>query len=305
MYQGKFEFAELDTGDISTLYETKKYNDRELHIPNKKLKTFHSFLSFFLLDYLQTNKEVVFSYRKGVNAVDAVSKHAHSKYFFQTDITNFFNSIDSKLVTSTIVNSADHCPISDLSNYITNIVKILTINGSVPVGFSTSPPLSNACLFNFDNDLQKYCLENLLTFSRYSDDIIISSLDKAPLLEAEKYVAQCLSEHTNSKLSINTTKSKHTQTGNKIKLLGMVILPNGKVSIDIKFKKDIEVKLHYYLTNKEKFIKIAGLDFDNAVEKISGQLNYFNTVDPNYLDKLRKKYGATIVDMFLHKSDKL
>jgi RNA-directed DNA polymerase len=305
MYQGKFEFGELDTGDISTLYETKKYNDRELHIPNKKLKTFHSFLSFFLLDYLRTNKEVVFSYRKGVNAVDAVSKHAHSKYFFQTDITNFFNSIDSELVTSTIVNSADHCPISDLSNYITNIVKILTINDSVPVGFSTSPPLSNACLFNFDNDLQKYCLENLLTFSRYSDDIIISSLDKAPLLEAEKYVAQCLSEHTNNKLSINTTKSKHTQTGNKIKLLGMVILPNEKVSIDIKFKKDIEVKLHYYLTNKEKFIKITGLDFDNTVEKISGQLNYFNTVDPNYLDKLRKKYGATIVDMFLHKSDKL
>lgn len=305
MYQGKFEFPELDTGDISTLYETKNYNDRELHIPNKKLKTFHSFLNLFLLEYLQTNKEIVFSYRKGVNAVDAVSKHAYSKYFFQTDITNFFNSIDADLVTSTIINSADRCPISDIDNHITNIVKTMTVNGSVPVGFSTSPPLSNACLFNFDNKLQKYCLDNSLTFSRYSDDIIISSLDKTPLLEAERYVAQCLSKHTDNKLSINTTKSKHTQTGNKIKLLGMVILPNGKVSIDIKFKKDTEVKLHYYLTNKEKFTAITGPDFDNAIEKISGQLNYFNTVDQDYLDKLRKKYGATIVDMFLHKSDKL
>jgi RNA-directed DNA polymerase len=63
MYQGKFEFPELDTGDISTLYETKNYNDRELHIPNKKLKTFHSFLNLFLLEYLQTNKEIVFSYQ--------------------------------------------------------------------------------------------------------------------------------------------------------------------------------------------------------------------------------------------------
>jgi RNA-directed DNA polymerase len=305
MHQGKFEFPELDTGDISGLYETKTYSGREIHIPNKKLKTFHSFLNLFLLEHLQTNNEIVFSYRKGVNAVDAVSKHAHSKYFFQTDINNFFNSIDLDLVTSTIVNSVDFFPISDISNYITNIVKTLTVNDSVPVGFSTSPLISNACLFNFDNELQKYCLENSLIYSRYSDDIIISSLEKASLLEAEKRVTTYLTKYTNAKLSINSTKSKHTQTGNKIKLLGMVVLPNGKVSVDIKFKNEAEVKLHYYLTNKDKFTKVTGSDFDTAIEKISGQLNYINTVDPGYLGKLRKKYGATIVDMFLHKSDKL
>ena len=305
MHQGKFEFPELDTGDISDLYEKKIYKKREIHIPNKKLKIFHSFLNLFLLEHLHINNEVVFSYRKGVNAVDAVSKHTSSKYFFQTDIINFFNSIDAGLVTSTILNSIETCPISDIQNYITNIVKILTINDSVPVGFSTSPLLSNACLFNFDNELQKYCLENKLTLSRYSDDIIISSLEKAPILEAETHAARLLSKHTKNKLSINTKKSKHTQTGNKIKLLGMVILPNGKVSVDIKFKRDTEVKLHFYLTNKEKFSEIAGPDSDSAIEKISGQLNYYNTIDPSYLDKLRKKYGATIVDMFLHKSDKL
>lgn len=305
MYQGKFEFSELDTGDINELYETKTYNGREIHIPNKKLKTFHSFLNLFLLEYLQTNKEIVFSYRKGVNAVDAVSKHAHSKYFFQTDINNFFNNIDIDLVTSTITNSIDFFPILDIDNYISNIVKILTVNDSVPVGFSTSPLISNACLFSFDNALQKYCLANSLIYSRYSDDIIISSLEKAPLLEAEKRVTTYLTEHTNNKLSINSKKSKHTQTGNKIKLLGMVILPNGKVSVDIKLKNETEVKLHYYLTNKDKFTEVTGSDFDTAIEKISGQLNYINTVDPDYLTKLRKKYGATIVDMFLHKSDKL
>lgn len=305
MYQGKFEFPELDTGDISALYETKNYNSRQIHIPNRKLKTFHSFLNLFLLAHLQINNEIVFSYRKGVNAVDAVSKHAHSKYFFQTDINNFFNSIDIDLVTSTIINSVDLFPISDIDNYISSIVKILTVNDSVPVGFSTSPLISNACLFSFDNELQNYCLANSLTYSRYSDDIIISSLEKAPLLEAEKCVTTYLSIHTNNKLSINSIKSKHTQTGNKIKLLGMVILPNGKVSVDIKFKKEAEVKLHYYLTNKDKFTEITGPDFNSAIEKFSGQLNYVNTVDPGYLDKLRKKYGATIVDMFLHKSDKL
>jgi RNA-directed DNA polymerase len=305
MYQGKFDFPELDTGDISALYETKNYNGRKIHIPNKKLKIFHSFLNLFLLEYLQTNNDIVFSYRKGVNAVDAVSKHAHSKYFFQTDINNFFNSIDIEMVTSTIFNNIGLFPISDIERYIPNIVKILTVNDSVPVGFSTSPLISNACLLSFDNKLQKYCLANSLIYSRYSDDIIISSSEKASLLEAEQRVTTYLAENTNNKLSINFTKSKHTQTGNKIKLLGMVILPNGKVSVDIRFKKEAEVKFHYYLTNKDKFTEVTGSDFDSAIEKFSGQLNYINTVDPSYLDKLRKKYGATIVDMFLHKSDKL
>lgn len=130
-------------------------------------------------------------------------------------------------------------------------------------------------------------------------------MKKSSIFEAEKYISQKLSEITKNKLSINDAKSKHTQTGNKIKLLGMVILPNGKVSIDIKFKQDTEIKLHYYLTNKETFKKIVGSDLDGAIEKISGHLNYYNTVDPSYLDKLRKKYGTTTVDMFLHKSDKL
>ncbi|NYH12672.1 reverse transcriptase domain-containing protein [Pseudomonas moraviensis] len=305
MHQGKFEFPELDTGDITSLYETKKYNDREVHVPNKKLRTFHSFIKLILLDHLDTNEDVVFSYRKGVNAVDAVSKHSRSKYFFQTDIKNFFNSIDEDMVKETILKNIEQCPISDIQDHIEKIVKTLTVNNSVPVGFSTSPTLSNACLFTFDNTLQEYCKNNSLVFSRYSDDIIISSMEKSSTFEAEKYISQKLSEITKNKLSINEAKSKHTQTGNKIKLLGMVILPNGKVSIDIKFKQDTEIKLHYYLTNKETFKKIVGSDFDGAIEKISGHLNYYNTVDPSYLDKLRKKYGTTTVDMFLHKSDKL
>lgn len=47
------------------------------------------------------------------------------------------------------------------------------------------------------------------------------------------------------------------------------------------------------------------VDDEKAIKKFSGLINYVNTVDPAYLDKLRKKYGLTIVDMFIHKSPKL
>jgi len=84
----------------------------------------------------------------------------------------------------------------------------------------------------------------------------------------------------------------------------MVILPNGKVSVDIKFKRQIEVLLHFYLTDRAKFFLLVESDLAGGMERISGYLSYINTVDKEYLNKLRKKYGATLVDMFLHYTPK-
>jgi RNA-directed DNA polymerase len=36
--------------------------------------------------------------------------------------------------------------------------------------------------------------------------------------------------------------------------------------------------------------------------RLAGLLNYVNTVDQSYLEKLRRKYGAAVVDVFLHRS---
>ncbi len=300
MYHEKYSFNDLVQGDLSDDYSEIKVKERVVYKTSKKLKAYHTFLNLFLYEYLNVNTRVVFSYRKGFSAYDAVSKHAQSKHFFKTDISCFFASIDSELIKKTVLGGCDLSPIEDIDKYFDRIMSLVVVDDKLPIGFSTSPSISNACLYDFDNILEEYCLDKHLLYSRYSDDIIISSNNKSDIegveLKVDEYLQMCFS----GKLKLNRSKSKYTHVGRKIKLLGMVILPTGKVTVDMKFKSNIEVLLHFYIKDKDKFLNKVDGDMAGGMERITGYLNYVNAVDKTYLDKIRKKFGATIVDSFLH-----
>lgn len=306
MYHGKYSFKDFIESDISSEYEQIKLKERFVYKTTKKLKTFHSFISLFLLEYLNINTRVVYSYRKGCNSLDAVSKHSQSKYFFQTDIKHFFESLTTPLIRKTIILGSENSPISDIENHIERIVSLVTLNESLPLGFSSSPILSNACLYEFDNELESYCTRSGLIYTRYSDDIIVSGQEQTTIEGIDQTIEELLHKCYDRQLEINKQKSKYTRKGNKVKLLGLAILPNGKVTVDIKIKNEIEVLLFHYINNRDKFLDHAKVeqDISKGVDLLFGYLNYVSTIDKDYLEKLRKKFGATVVDMFLHRQKK-
>jgi len=302
MYHGKYKFSDFAHEQVSANYEQFLIHGRPIYKPNKKLKTFHAFLNLFVFQHLQQNEDVVFSYRKGTRVIDAVDRHAQSRHFFQSDFTNFFGSLKTPVIKDTILASVERAPISDLSSYIDRIIELVTAKNSMPIGFSTSPLISNGCLYHFDNQLQEYCLSKELIYTRYSDDIIISSFDKEPLQDIDKKVRDILDDLFSGDLLINEGKSKFSSRGQKIKLLGIVVHPDGNVSVDSALKREVEVLLYFYTTSRERFLDKLGDDPKSGIERLSGYLNYINAIDPEYLDKLRKKYGLTVVDMFFHRS---
>ena len=86
-----------------------------------------------------------------------------------------------------------------------------------------------------------------------------------------------------------------------MKILGMMILPNGKVTIDSKLKRELEVLLHFYVSDRNKFINFVKDDELAGLGRITGYLNYANSIDREYLEKLRKKFGSTAIDTLLHR----
>ena len=302
MYHGKYDFSDFIEGEIVSNFEMFEIHGRKIYKPNIKLKKYHDFLTLFIFENFRINLQAVYSYRKGVNVYDAVSKHAKSKYFFQTDIVNFFNSIDVDIVRKIFLDNLDVMPVGDAEAYMERIFDLVTVDGMLPVGFSTSPIISNACLFEFDEILYKYCEENNIVYTRYADDIIISSVDKDGLVGIFDFVERILFDTFDGKFKLHQGKTKFTHIGLKVKLLGMVILQNGTISVDAKLKNKIEVMLYFYVSDRAKFLELAESDFSTEMAKMSGYLGYVNTIDKNYLNKLRKKYGATVVDIFLHYS---
>ena len=302
IHRGKYEFEDFLHADLTPSRTPVEIKKRTVYRPDKKLKAYLVFLNTFLFEHLELNDRVVYSYRKGVNPHEVAHVHASSRAFFQTDIENFFGSINYALIRKTIVSQINQVPISDLDIYIDRILDLTTINEALPVGFPTSPVISNVCLTPFDNDLENHCLSSDLVYTRYADDIVVSAKSRDALLGLESKLNELLAHHFSGRLNFNKSKQKLTTIGRKTKIMGMVILPNGQVTIDMELKKKVEVLLHFYVRNRASFIDMFQGDFDAGVQKVSGYITYINTADKPYLEKLRRKFGAALIDSFLHRS---
>lgn len=304
MYHGKLRFDEFVALRPDEHYSPVCWNGRTIYKPSPKLKEFHHFLRAFLLEFLPVDQSVSFAYRKGASLLQAVTPHAHSRAFFQTDLERFFDSISSDLIRSVLDQATT--PVSDLPENIDHIVALLTIDGKLPIGYSTSPILSNACLFGFDKRLANISNERKWIYTRYADDIIISADGRRAIEDASQVVESCLASELGDAFKINRRKSKLTTIGRKVKLLGFVILPTGIVAIDRDVKNRIESWLHFYTTDRSRLAKIFQEERDEGMEdglqRLSGLVSFVYAADPNYLEKLQNKFGSTVIDSFLHRS---
>ena len=302
MHREKYEFQDFLHGDIVSSYTRIQIKQRPAYRPDKKLKAYLVFLNTFVFEYLPINERVVYSYRKGVNPHEVAFPHAHNRAFFQADVENFFGSIGRALVKSTIVSHKNRVPVSDINSYVERILDFTTIDEVLPIGFPTSPPISNACLTLFDNEFESYCLSSDLVYTRYADDIFVSGKRRENLGGVEKKLNELLAYHFDGSMRLNREKCKLTTVGRKTRILGMAILPNGQVTIDMEVKKRVEVLLHFFTRRRDIFLDLSDGDLDAGVQKLGGYISYINTADARYLEKLKRKFGATVIDSFLHRS---
>lgn len=316
-FHNKLSFKDFLELDVSGEYHRIELKKRNVYAPSLKLKQIHRFINKAVLEFAEYNTHVVFSYRKSVSIRDAVKKHSTNNVIFQTDLSNFYGSIHLENVRSSLMSQLSDVFISDIDKYINRIIELTVVDDQIPAGFATSPLLSNICLYKFDNALLMFCEERELTYTRYSDDIIISGKDREGIENIENKIDILLNEHIGVDVKLNKCKTKINKKGHNFKILGFKILPNGIVTIPSKDKKEVELLLYFYLTDSNKFEDYAKnvlerkqYDYGDktlrnyAINMLSGKLIAFNSMDKEYILKLRKKYGNTVIDMFIRKSVK-
>lgn len=284
------DFCELKIND-----EVKSFtldSGRLVYRPSTKFKTILRFIDRVVLRTLAKDEDVVHSFVKGKSTLSAVKAHASNKYFFLTDIREFYPSIKSADVYRILKRDKDLISISDLENYIDLLVGMVSFGGSLPVGFPTSPQLSNAFLYEFDLELKNYCSDHKLIYTRYADDIIVSGAAFEELSELKELVQKLLIKYGSQTLKLKEQKTHITQFNNKVKILGLIILPNGNVTIDAKYKKKIELALFFYSNNKDKFSDYLIEEFKGDERSLFGLLHYAKSIDVSYIEKLQRKYGV-------------
>jgi RNA-directed DNA polymerase len=305
-FHGKYSFDDFINTDIKEhITNQHQINNKTVLSIDKKLTEFHNFINIFIINQLDFDTSACFSYAKNTTVYDCLKPHKDNKYFLSTDITNFFGSICSADISKTIQHNINEKKIfiSDINRYRNDIIKLLTVEDFLPIGFSTSGRLSNSILFEFDKKILIKCRSNNITYSRYADDLIFSS-NNEDIAQIKPIIKDILNNMFNKRLKINHDKTKTYSKKSRIKILGLIITPNGDITIDKKMKSDIETAMHFYANDTNKFNSFLEKKFDGKIQKVFGIVGYINSVNKDFLNKLRKKYGNYIVDSFLRKSAK-
>lgn len=292
VFHEKEQFHDFLNIDLDLEVELINVKDRVVVRQSDKLKKYLRFVDRTILRSLAKDDEVVHSFIKEKSTFTAVQAHVESKYYFLADIKEFYQSIKRKDVVNILERNQAEIPIVDIAEYINYLSCVTTYKDTLPIGLSTSPQLSNAFLFDFDREVKAYCIENSLIYTRYADDIIISGDNMDVIAILSDRIQGMLQLYGSSYFSLKESKTRITWKGNKVKILGLVILPNGRITIDKKYKKIIESLLYFYSSDKSEYQSLLSKVMHGDEKSLFGLLHYANSVDPLYIKKLQRKYGA-------------
>lgn len=104
---------------------------------------------------------------QGQSILHNATAHATASNLLNADFANFYGSITTHHLQKLFENRY-----ADLA---APLIALSTYRGALPAGAPTSPLLSNAVCFEFDDQMHQYSLQNHFQYTRYVDDISISS----------------------------------------------------------------------------------------------------------------------------------
>lgn len=160
-----------DSGKYSNFSIPKKSGDtRVISKPNKQIMA----LQRRFLQYLETKYEsrpCSQGFEKERNCKTNAEKHLKRKLVLNFDIEDFFGSINFGRVFGLLKAK----PFNFGKAAAAAAAKLVIHDNKLPQGAPTSPIISNMICKTFDGKLMKLCSQNASTYTRYVDDVTIST----------------------------------------------------------------------------------------------------------------------------------
>ena len=252
---------------------------RQVH--NDISKDLHRICSSFNL-----YSDCSFAYKKGISTLDCVNKHLESTCFLKMDIHHFFETMSfdilEKKLFEVLSNTKDFILMSKeerikFRRRLHSYLDVLTINKKFPIGFVTSPIISEIYLSEFDKKIVSICDSLKIVYTRYADDLLFSS---KKVFEYDSLENIVVNELNSIGLTINVKKTKKkqlTKKGDSINYIGLnLVLGDTKsfVSIGKTFIKKLAILKAYGYKNSYNTKKVEGLESYLKYNDTSGYEKY-------------------------------
>ncbi|MEA4822165.1 MAG: reverse transcriptase domain-containing protein [Erysipelotrichales bacterium] len=249
-----------------------------------KLRAYHNKINNFLNENF-LNSIFAKAYIAKQSIYKNAKAHMYNDYFIMMDVQNFFNSINHNNLVEKLYLELNRINENNITKKeCMDIVNNCSINKvGIPLGFITSPILSNIYLKEFDGilygKLKKLELENVI-YTRYADDICISFKDNALNQEKEAEIislTNCLLKRYRLKLNTNKTRSYNLKATNHVKITGVNIVKSADDYRTLSVGKKIKNALFWDAINCYKKTNRTS----DEIDKIKGMQSFVLSVEKN------------------------
>lgn len=252
---------------------------RTIHHPSRKLKTLQRWLLKAVIERWPVH-DAAYAYRAGRGIKENASVHSTSAFLLRMDFNNFFPSLLRRHVGEYLESKApgvDKWSASDREFFLNIVCK----GDALTIGAPTSPSLSNALCLELDSRLTAFSTDQGARYSRYADDLFFSTARPGLLGKVAGDVRRAVAELPfPGGLTLNEDKTHHTSRKWRMEVTGLILTPQGELSLGRKRKRFIRGLIYRYekLTGEER-------------SSLRGLLSFARSIEPDLINRLVLKYG--------------
>lgn len=289
---------------------------RKIDAPNDKLMlALRELKSIFENDFNVLYHTSAYAYVPGRAAKDVAEYHRKhkGKWFLKLDFSDFFGSMKQDFVYKMIFQIFPFSEVVKLpegEEALRKSLDLCFLNGSLPQGTPMSPMLTNIVMIPIDlrisNDLRKReemdyrekgGQRNTFTYTRYSDDIQISSSRDFNYGNLINHIKKVLRDF-DAPVKLNLDKTKYGNYNGRNWILGVMLNNKNEITVGTERKQRVRAALSNYILDningKERTL--------HDVQKLNGEISYIHSIEPKWRDmiykKYNEKYGINVEEMF-------
>lgn len=297
----------LYTVTRSSLYTTfpipkKSGGLRWINAPNEPLmEALRELKSIFEDKMFALYHTAAFAYVKKRSTLDAIKRHQanKSKWFEKTDFSDFFGSTTMEFVLhmmSIIFPFSEVMKDKEGEKVLTKALDLCFLNGGLPQGTPISPMLTNLMMIPIDHALYNSLRKKSFVYTRFADDIQISSRYEFDPREMVNEIDAVLAKF-DAPFKIKPAKTRYGSSSGRNWNLGLMLNRNNDITIGHQAKKRFKAMCSNYILDRKN-----GVKWDlNDVQVLNGLNAYYKMVEKDYISyvigHLNKKYGVNLIRM--------
>jgi len=260
---------------------------RTIKAPHGDLKALQANAKIVIEKVLQVHPHnAAWAYRENRSIKGAITVHQRNKsgYFLKLDIRNFFDNCHPVFVKDTLSKIFPFCNAPDL---LDPIIKIATLDNGLPQGTPLSPTLTNLIMVPFDHYLSMYAKRHGMVYTRYADDLLISSENSFEFQKVVKYIEK-LFVRFGYPFELKADKTRYSTNHGRNWNLGLMLNKDNQITLGHETKRKMKVILH----------KVLMEELPKNDPSTIGLFAYLKQIEPDYFAHLNgyaiRKYGKAI-----------